>query len=127
MKPFNLEEYLKNPSRKVVTRDGRSVRIICTDRKENSYPIIALCTNIFDEGVIEYHKDGRYVNEKESEYDLFFAPEKKEGWVNIYKRRDGEFRLGNLIIYSTKKEAEEYKCNFDNFDYTATIRIEWEE
>ena len=23
MKQFNLEEYLKNPSRKVVTRDGR--------------------------------------------------------------------------------------------------------
>ena len=35
MKNFNLEEYLKNPSRKVVTRAGISVRIICTDRKAN--------------------------------------------------------------------------------------------
>ena len=33
MKPFNLQEYLANPSRKVVTRDGRQVRIICTDAK----------------------------------------------------------------------------------------------
>ena len=32
MKPFNLEEYLKNPKRKVITRDGRPVRIICTDK-----------------------------------------------------------------------------------------------
>ena len=31
MKQFSLEEYLKNPSRKVVTRDGRNVKIHCTD------------------------------------------------------------------------------------------------
>ena len=28
---FSLEEYLKDPLRKVVTRDGREVRIRCTD------------------------------------------------------------------------------------------------
>ena len=32
MKQFNLEEYLKNPSKNVVTRMGRKVRVICTDR-----------------------------------------------------------------------------------------------
>ncbi len=31
MEQFNLEEYLKNSNRKVVTRDGKSVRIVCTD------------------------------------------------------------------------------------------------
>ena len=31
MKQFDLQEYLKNPSRKVATRDGRDVRIICTN------------------------------------------------------------------------------------------------
>ena len=31
MKQFNLDEYLANPSKKVVTSDGESVRIICTD------------------------------------------------------------------------------------------------
>ena len=41
MKQFNLEEYRNNPSRKIVTRDGRNVRIICTDRR-GDYPIIAL-------------------------------------------------------------------------------------
>ena len=41
MKEFNLTEYLKNPSQKVVTRDGRDVRIIFTDHK-GSQPIIAL-------------------------------------------------------------------------------------
>jgi hypothetical protein len=43
MKQFNLEEYLANPSRKVVTREGRSARIICTDAKEG-YPVVALIT-----------------------------------------------------------------------------------
>ena len=42
MKPFNLEEYLKNPDKKVVTRDGRNVRIICTDRRDSVYPIVVL-------------------------------------------------------------------------------------
>ena len=31
MKQFNLEEYKKNPNRRVITRDGKSVRIVCTD------------------------------------------------------------------------------------------------
>ena len=33
MKPFNLEEYLANPNRKIVTRDGRNARIICKIRR----------------------------------------------------------------------------------------------
>ena len=44
MKQFSLEEYLKNPDRKVVTRNGLPVRIICTDRKDK-WPIVALVTD----------------------------------------------------------------------------------
>lgn len=44
MKQFDLKEYLKDPNKKVVTRDGRNVRIICTDRKGTEYSVIALCT-----------------------------------------------------------------------------------
>ena len=40
MKQFSLEEYLKNPNQKVVTRDGHPVRIICTDHDNISYPIV---------------------------------------------------------------------------------------
>ena len=31
MKQFSLEEYLKDPPKKAVTRDGRNVKIDCTD------------------------------------------------------------------------------------------------
>lgn len=46
MRQFNLEEYVKNPTRPIITRDGRAARIICTDRKgvgvDSPYPIVAL-------------------------------------------------------------------------------------
>jgi hypothetical protein len=41
MEQFSLEEYFKNPTRPIVTRDGRSARIICTDAKRD-FPLIAL-------------------------------------------------------------------------------------
>ena len=41
MKRFSLQEYLANPSQKVVTRDGKPVRILCTDAK-GDYPIVGL-------------------------------------------------------------------------------------
>lgn len=125
MKPFNLEEYIKNPSRKVVTRDGRATaRIICTDCK-SEYPIIALLSySENSEGCEAYTEDGRFSIDGESNSDLFFATEKKSGWVNIYKMPDTD-GLEASIIFSTKDEAEFYSV--DNPNYVATTKIEWEE
>ena len=84
MKPFDLQEYLKNPSQKVVTRDGREVRIICTDFK-NDFPfkehtIIALIRR--DDGYEDievFHKNGKfYGTEFNHSLDLFFDPINKE-------------------------------------------------
>ena len=45
MKQFNLEEYLKNPQKKVITPEVLPARIICTGRTGyNTKPIIALVT-----------------------------------------------------------------------------------
>ena len=53
MEQFNLEKYLKNPYRKVVTRGGRAVRIVCTDRKFEflnvQYPVMALIKGFDDD------------------------------------------------------------------------------
>nr|DAI53173.1 MAG TPA: hypothetical protein [Caudoviricetes sp.] len=130
MKPFNLAEYLKNPYRKIVTRDGRNVRIICTDRNpdkypvENygNYPIIALVQGDFREDVLCYTKDGLFLLGFKEPEDLFFALEKKEGWINLYK--DNDCKRGG-IVYSTEQEAKEVVD--ENDDYVATIKIEWEE
>lgn len=125
MKPFNLNEYLADNSRKVVTRDGKAkARIICTDAK-SEYPIIALLSySEQSEGCEAYTADGRFSIDGESNSDLFFEPEKREGWVNVYKIADTD-QLEASCIFSTKEEAESYSV--DNPNYVATTKIEWEE
>ena len=126
MKQFDLKEYLDNPSRKVVTRDGRKVRVICTDRRDLNYPIIALIeTSPGEEMAYSYTKDGKHCTACTDIFDLFFAPEKHEGWVNLYKyaNKDCAYYLGS--INNSKAEAENKRDTSDKC--IATIRIEWEE
>ena len=106
MKEFSLEEYLKDPSRKVVTRDGRAVRIICTDRK-GATPIIALVNDGLSEELGHaFYSDGKIFSDEDNELDLFFAPEKHEGWINIYADINDNSHPGNHI-FESKEEAEE--------------------
>lgn len=121
MKQFNLEEYLKNPSQKVITRDGRNVRIICTNMK-SEYPLIALAINKDDnkESLLNYKENGKYFYAV-SENDLFFAPTKREGWINVYSEQ--EYRHPGENIFATKEDAIKYK----DINYIATVKIEWEE
>ena len=122
MKQFSLEEYLKNPSKKVVTRDGKSVRIRCTDRKDAVYPIVALIDSNGKEEILSYTKNGYfYYDGRKDVNDLFFAPEKHEGWVNVYK--DGDRFYSSMDILKTKDKAEALSCR----SCIATVKIEWEE
>ena len=125
MEQFSLEKFLENPNRKVVTRDGRSARIICTNRWDESFPVIALVNNEDSELCFSYTTIGKSYIDQDRDYklDLFFAPEKKSGWINLYKM--------NSIIspgpraYDTKEEAE--SAAGDKSYYISTIKIEWEE
>ena len=122
MKRFSLKEYLKNPARKVVTREGNSVEIIYTNA-EGRYPIVAVVTNKEGNKVtIKCTKYGLWSENGESALDLFFEPIKKEGWVNIYN--DGS-NITTGDVYSNKEEAIKninFKCK-----YITTVKIEWEE
>ena len=118
MKPFSLEEYIKNPNRKVVTRNGRSARIICTDAKGN-YPIVVLIEEGGYDNALSYTKDGKLYVGETNDYDLFFATEKHEGWVNVYRDFD-DVMCGS--VFATEEDA---KCNAKTA--IATVRIEWEE
>lgn len=122
MKQFSLEEYLKNPSRKVVTRDGRSARIICADFNNKNYPVIVEVEGM--EGPVSVTREGRHMSSSiDNNLDIFFDSKKYEGWINIYRNADGIIWLSPY--YESKEEAEkEGKC------YTCsvtTIKIEWEE
>ena len=123
MKQFNLDEYLANPLRKVITRDGRNVRIKCTDAR-GGHPVIGLVDRGDYEAPKSFTKDGRlWDNTENNSNDLFFASEKHEGWANIYLC-DGEYSLDD-VIYSSRIDAEESGKKFE--DYLTTIQIEWEE
>ena len=128
MEQFSLEKYLANPSRKVVTRDGRNARIICTDRRDLNFPIITLIERELGEGegeVIYAHtKDGIYCNTCPTTYDLFFAPATHEGWINVYRHSDGGHAYA-VAVYDSKEDAEKRKIIDEN--YVTTIKIEWEE
>ena len=138
MKPFNLKEYLKDPSRKIVTRDGKPARIICIDAKreflgEGPHPVIALVEEKKNqETIYNYGEDGIFHEGYKYGHDLFFAPIKREGWVNLYDTRINGKRCMSSI-FDTKEEAVKNiglidTGRFDLFpDYISTIHIEWEE
>ena len=123
MKEFNLDEYLKNPSQKVVTRDGRAVRIICTDMKsyDDDKIVTLVKKNDGEEVLLCYRKSGRA--SYSPDFDLFFAPVKKEGWVNINFSVDKGKYVGEEIYSSEDEAIENSKFGI----YIATIKIEWEE
>lgn len=122
MKEFNLQEYLANPSQKVMTRDGRKARIVCTDMK-NKQPILALITEGNREDIRFYSQNGVWCNDfPNHKLDLVFVPIKKKGWINIFRCKT-ELYIGD--VFETKEEAE--KMGKLSKNYITTIKIEWEE
>ena len=126
MKQFSLEEFKKNPNRKVVTRSGMPVRIVCTD-KNGEYPVVALVMNSKNtEEVNSCKENGLYIEGHETNADLFFAPVKRNGWVNIYRDEDGFRSLGSLL--ETEEQAIfEINTKSDKYKHIATIKLTWEE
>lgn len=127
MEQFSLEKYLKNPNRKIITRrGGLSVRIICMDRKDYNYPIIALVRGYSSENVYSYTKEGLCLSDTEGPNDLFFESEpktKKVGWINLYKDTNGNTVIGDL--YETEEEALVNKTT--GLTWLGASKIEWEE
>lgn len=123
MKPFDLEA--AKAGKPVCTRDGRKARIICFDTiNKGNYPIIALLEDKGSEAIFYYNKDGKC--NVGTERDLMMLPEKKEGWVNVYKSYNvGKKTPCIASIYPTKEEAK--KSSVVGLDYVDTVKIEWEE
>ena len=115
LKPFDLQK--AREGKPVYTRDGRKARIIAFDAN-GGRPIVALVTECDDEEEIpyKYHCDGSYNCQSiPSDNDLMMLPEKKEGWVNVYKDS----------VYDTKDDALIGRSEIRG--YIDTIKISWEE
>ena len=113
LKPFDIQK--AREGKPVCTRDGRKARIICFDRESDASIVALIMDNNDREEIHSYYKDGKSVRNQEYHYDLMMLPEKKEGWVNVYKDS----------VYDTKNEAlnriSEYR------GYIDTIKVNWEE
>ena len=65
--------------------------------------------------------NGFMIKGDEHPADLFFAPEKHEGWGVIC----GSFLA--RAIFTAKEEAEEFVKRMQSKDFVAIAKIEWEE
>lgn len=95
MQQFDLSVWLKDKSRKVVTRDGREVSIERTDLRGH-FPILAIISNNSEDYDIPmtYNNKGKNIDtECEGIADLFFADEEDE-------LTEFEARIYNLINFS---------------------------
>ena len=125
MKPFDLEK--AKAGEPVMTRDGCKARVICFDREDVDFPLVALVTDPESgtEILETYRADGRYtIAVAVTDPDLVMAPVKKEGWMNIYSRDGGVFAsVRGGPIFATKELADENT----NDNRIACIRVEWGE
>ena len=128
MKQFSLEEFKKNPNRKVVTMEGKPVRILCTDAN-GDYPVVGLIKDKKRDDPETYTQDGKYLEDEEGRLDLFFDVATKKGWVNLYRTEGGRLIFGN--VHCAKEIAiEEYEKTAKTSNtckHIDTIQIEWEE
>lgn len=121
LRPFDLEA--AKAGAPIVTRDGRPARIVCFDAA-GEFPVIALIRYGTDKEVPQSCMlTGSVAYKEDSADDLFMAPVKRRGYVNLYRK-------GNRIISGeTIHEKEECAMDTGNVDesYITTVAIEWEE
>lgn len=126
MKPFNLEE--AKAGAPICTRDGRKARIICYDRKDIDYPIIALIDSESDgECITTCNLNGKYIGgTSNTQYDLFMAEEEHYD-VNNFKpfdkvlTRDTDVGIWRANIFSHLREDLNYKFSTTSCVYMQCI------
>lgn len=128
MRQFNLQEYLKTPSIKIITRNHCPARIICTDKIDNhNANIVALIHSMDPEMDYEYTEyyteDGMYLPNKEPHpRDLFFVTESDytEWWINLYKV--GKQLFTECAVFPTKEQALQFRTGRC---YLTTVKVDF--
>lgn len=117
MQPFNLERALAGDP--VQTKDGKPVtQLVLFNEVDDNYPIRA----VIDGCIHSITVCGKFWgNNSESGMDLFMAPVKREGWVNIYH----DTFIGDYSGRVHKSEEKAKKLR--SCPCKATVKIEWEE
>jgi len=116
MEQFNLDSWLKDKSRKVVTRRGNPVRIICWDRKhgEDDLPIVFLEECNGGEFLLTCKSNGRDGSSKDYDtpYDLFFEEEELTEFEKELEMMMVSFSNGNLSSDVRKEMPKQKLYNY---------------
>ena len=98
----------------VQTRDGRPVRILCTDVYLESGDSIA---GIVDGQLLAWRNTGKYMDSLPTRHDLVQTKEKRVGWINIYPH-------AHVSNAHPSQERADAKARPDR---VACVKVEWEE
>lgn len=113
-----------DPTKPVQTRDGRPARIIATDRRNNTFPIVALVGP--DERPETYTAKGAYFDSTSRyEDDLVNIPQKVTKWGRLYRAPDGGVIPGS-DLFDTREEAERPRPN-KILQFISVFPVEYEE
>lgn len=123
LKPFDLEA--AKAGKPVCTRDGRKARIISCSLRNKNFPIAAIVEDE-EENVYQFEANG-VCDEHDENLDLMMLPEKRSGWVNVYRDCDGANITKDDNIYSSREAAIASAQFIDGNHYVATTKINWEE
>lgn len=109
MEQFNLDTWLQDKSRKVVTKDGREVEIIHTNSPVPHHPIVGF----IDKSIYTWTIDGKliYGKEEPDKNDLFFADEKEE--LTEFEKELEKFRA-HILATSGEKYDKNGECVIKN-------------
>ena len=108
-KPFDAEAAKRGA--RVETRSGRSVRIICYNKK-GSYPIVALVTYGDDENDLIYSVEGKYIRDRCSNDDLVIVEE-----IEYPK-----FQVGAFIVFDRNVYEVSYVDNTNNLYHFQSVK-----
>ena len=119
MKQFNLQEYLANPKRQVLTRDGRKVRIVCTDFDNPDFPVVGEINGY--KWPLSFTINGEAIKGSQQCTDLFFAPTIVKRWGIVYRKSER--------LFDTREEAEKWMDEADEGEkkFCSVCKVEWEE
>ena len=108
--PFSIEhrEKIESGEYKVEMRDGRTARIICWDRKDNNYPIIALFEEYGKECLLSYTQNGQHLIGKSNVSDLFLVTPEPE-------MSEFEKKLSDVFGYAISMSVSDPQKPTDEF------------
>lgn len=118
-KPFD-------PAKPCTTRDGRPVRILCTDLKSRSTIVGAIRNTDAYEVIDTWMPDGRlYSNADNDPCDLINVRTKRKGWIGVNPdtRPDSIVAYSNSQVHSSEEMARIVTANV----YSQYIEIEFDE